>query len=160
METNYPRPIITCDWFSFSIRSYFKPAALPPQFEEEVQSGTNVFKRRAIYYYRGAKVLTALSLPKSKILPQDIILIEVANRWLYDYCHLQNILETMWPSYKFSNMSRIDLAADFEMNENSMDIIDKLSTGEYYVNVKKLGSMFLEDGKKRQVFDMNFGSVR
>lgn len=160
METNCPHPVITCDWFSFSIRSYYKPAALPPQFEEEVQSGTNVFKRRAIYTYRGAKVLTALSLPKSKILPQDMILIEVANRWLYDYCELENILTTMWPSYRFSNMSRIDLAADFEVNESTMDLINKLSTGEYYVNGKKLGSMFFEDGKKRQVFDMNFGSVR
>lgn len=160
METDCPSPIITCDWFSFSIRSYYKPAALPPQFEEEVQSGTNVFKRRAIYTYRGAKVLTALSLPKSKILPQDMILVEVANRWLYDYCELENILETMWPSYRFSNMSRIDLAADFEVNEHTMETIHRLSTGQYYVNGKKLGSMFFEDGKKRAAFDMNFGSVR
>lgn len=160
METDCPSPVITCDWFSFSIHSYYKPAALPHDFEEEVQSGTNVFKRRAIYSYRGAKVLTALSLPKSKILPQDIILIEVANRWLYDMCELENILQTMWPYYQFSNMSRVDLAADFIADEHTMETIKRLSTGQYYVNGKKLGSMFFEDGKQRAAYDMNFGSVR
>lgn len=160
METNCPSPIITCDWFSFSIRSYYKPAALPHDFDEEVQSGTNVFKRRAIYSYRGAKVLTALSLPKSKILPQDVILVEVANRWLYDMCELENILQTMWPCYRFSNMSRIDLAADFEVNEHTLETIQRLASGQYYVNGKKLGSIFFEDGQQRAAYDMNFGSVR
>lgn len=160
METNCPHPIITCDWFSFTIRSYYKPTALPSQFEEEVQSGTNIFKRRAIYSYRGAKVLTALSLPKSKILPQDMILIEVANRWLYDVCELENILTTMWPSYRFSNMSRIDLAADFIVDKHTMETIKRLAAGQYYVNGKKLGSIFFEEEKERKPYDMNFGSVR
>lgn len=160
MEAYLPKPVIACDWFSFSIKSHPSPAALPPDFKEEVLAGTNVFNRRAVYSYRGAKVLTVLSQPKSKLIKQDLVLVEVANRWLYDYAELGAILETMFPFYTLNNMSRIDICADFCANNNAMDTIAKIANGAYYVSGKKLGNVWYEEGGDRKPYDLNFGSFR
>lgn len=160
MERTLPSPVICLDWFSFSIHADSTPKALPPQFEEEVLGGNNIFAKRAIYRYRGAKVLTILSKPKSKILAEDICLVEVANRWLYDFCELESILATMFPIYRVSNMSRIDICADFECDEQTMETIQRLSSGAYYVGGKKLGLVYYEEGKERVPYCLNFGSVK
>ena len=160
MERILPAPIICLDWFSFSIHADSSPTALPPQFEEEVLTGTTVFNKRAVYRYRGAKVLTVLSKPKSSILAGDLCLVEVANRWLYDYANLEEILCTMFPTYRVSNMSRIDICADFKVDETTMDTIKKLAAGDYYVSGKKLGVVFYEETKQRDPYCLNFGSVK
>lgn len=153
-------PVINLDWFSFSIHAHHRPSSLPQQFEEEILQGNNVFKQRAIYRYRGAKVMTVLSQTKSKILDGDLCLIEIANRWLYDYCDLENIMETMFPIRRFSNMSRIDICADFCPDAETMGTIENLAKGDYYVSGKKLGSVWYEETGCRHPYCLNFGSVQ
>ena len=160
MERTLPKPVICLDWFSFSLHADSTPAALPPQFEEEVLNGTTVFKKRAVYRYRGAKVLTVLSKPKSNILAGDLCLIEVANRWLYDYANLEEILCTMFPTYRVANMSRIDICADFKVDESTMDTIKKMAAGEYYVGGKKLGAVYYEENKQRDPYCLYYGSMK
>lgn len=153
--------LINCDWFAFSIKiRNFKAAALPEGFEVEYLPGNNIFNQRAIYRCRGAKVLTTLCQPKSKILPRDLMLCEVANRWLYDRMELRGILDTLYPTWRFSNISRVDICADFELTDELRGVILGLSEGRYYVGGKKLGVTFYEETKKREPYCMNFGSVQ
>lgn len=153
-------PIVACDWFSFSFRGSYHPYLLPTDFREEICSGTNVFAHRAIYWYRGSKVLTVMGKPKSKALRQDLVLVEVANRWLYDGIEFDNILRTMFPAMVLNNMSRIDICADFAGTDVVMNVVEGLSSGNYYVNGKKLGSVWYEEGKSRLPYCLNFGSVK
>lgn len=160
MERGCPSPVIACDWFSFSFRGSCKPALLPVDFQEELLSGTNIFAHRAIYWYRGSKVITVMGKPKSKVLRSDMVLVEVANRWLYDHCELSNIMNVMFPWFRVNNMSRIDICADFECNANTMETIQRIASGECYVSGKKTGAVWYDEGKSRVPFCLNFGSIK
>lgn len=158
MPSRLISPIINCDWFSFCIRhTTVIPASLPTDFEEEICSGTNVFASRRVYWCRGSKVLTVLGKPKSKQIANDLLMIEVGNRWLYDRMDLISIISTMFPFWQLNNMSRVDICADFELN--SIRIIELLSRGSYYVSGKKVGNVYYEEtAEGRRPYDLNFGS--
>lgn len=154
------KPIIACDWFSFSLHSMPPAQKVPENWSVENLEGNKVFKCRSIYRYRDSKVITVLYRPKSKIIKADICLCEVANRWLYDACSLDEILSWMFPMYVFSNLSRVDICADFEINENITDMINKLARGDAYVGGKKLGNVWYEETNDRTPYDLNFGSTK
>ena len=142
--------VISCDWFAFCIRSSRpKPTRLPEGFEEEVLDGTKVFKRRAIYRYKGSKVLTVLSQPKSKVLRKDLIQIEVANRWLYDVANIEGIIGVMFPTYILNNSGRVDICADFEVDNEKREVITHLADGTYYIGGKQGMVVWCDETKER-----------
>lgn len=151
---------VNCDWWSFSIFSQGWSGNLPKDFDVEELSGTNIFNVRRIFQCRGSKVLTVLSSPKStQFLSANMHLIEVGNRWLYDYCDLRAILSCLFPDFIFSNLSRVDICVDFIADESKMSVIQGLSDGTYYVGGKSRGRVDYEEGRQRRPFCMNFGSV-
>lgn len=104
--------------------------------------------------------MTVLAKPKSKMLKKTLVLVEIANRWLYDQMDLRRVIDVMFPSYVFGNLSRIDICADFIAKDRELEIIQKLASGDYYVGGKKLGVVFYEEKKDRIPYCLNFGSVQ
>lgn len=152
---------LSCDWWSFSILSQQGfSGVVPDDYEVETLSGNNIFHERRIFRYRGSKLLTVLSKPKStQFLHSNIHLVEVGNRWLYDLCNLRELLTIFYPDFIFSNMSRVDICCDFKATDEQMDVIRGLGDGSLYVGGKSRGRVDFEEGVERRPFCFNFGSI-
>lgn len=159
--------IINLDWLAFSIKLIPSPIEKDTHswvmndisefgFRLVEFTGNNVYKRRCIIYNsEGEKLVTFLFDPYSKVIPYDSCLVEVANKWLYSsnvsfdntkYSehNLQWVTDIMtWVHpYVISNMSRIDICADFECTPYQYDIIKGLAANRIYVQKYREGSMF------------------
>lgn len=150
------------DWFSFSLQSHnTAPVSLPEGVREEVCQGTNIYSYRRIYYYCGWKLFTVLGKPHSKILRQDLLLVEVGNRWLYGYLDIMGMVSVMYPMAVVNNLSRVDLCCDFNVGEGELDIIKGLADGRYYVGGKRSGVVFYDvESNERIPRCLNFGSIQ
>lgn len=159
--------IINLDWLAFSVKLIPSPIEKDTHswvmndisefgFRLVEFTGNNVYKRRCIIYNsEGEKLVTFLFDPYSKVIPYDSCLVEVANKWLYSsnvsfdntkYSehNLQWVTDIMtWVHpYVISNMSRIDICADFECTPYQYDIIKGLAANRIYVQKYREGSMF------------------
>lgn len=159
--------IINLDWLAFSIKLIPSPIEKDTHswvmndisefgFRLVEFTGNNVYKRRCIIYNsEGEKLVTFLFDPYSRVIPYDSCLVEVANKWLYSsnvsfdntkYSehNLQWVTDIMtWVHpYVISNMSRIDICADFECTPYQYDIIKGLAANRIYVQKYREGSMF------------------
>jgi len=133
---------------------------VPDDYEVETLSGNNIFQERRIFRYRGSKLLTVLSKPKStRFLHQNLHLLEVGNRWLYDFCDLRGLLTAFYPDFIFSNLSRVDICCDFKASKTQMDVIRGLGDGSLYIGGKSRGRVDFEEGVSRRPFCFNFGSI-
>lgn len=152
---------ISSDWWSFSIISQKGfSGVIPEHYEVEELSGNNIFHERRIIRYRGSKLMTILSRPKStRFLHQAMHLIEVGNRWLYDKCKLRELLMVFYPDFIFSNLSRVDICVDFCATAEQMSVIQGLADGRLYVGSKSRGRVDFEEGLQRRPFCFNFGSI-
>lgn len=144
--------MVSLDWLSFSVRLVLSAEErftnefvfnCPPNCTFVELGGTNIYKRRAyILDEVGDKVVTLLWCPYSKVIANDLVFVEVANKWLY--YDLDWIKDWLWNvhHYTFASMSRYDLATDFSPSNSQYEIIRGLSDMSLYVQGKKEQVMF------------------
>lgn len=151
---------VNCDWLTFSVRisdiANFEMNC-PDGYRIELCQGNNIFQNRALIYGDdGAKLLTLLWCPFSKLLHKDIMTVQVANECLYKsgilFCFslLKEITDV-----SFNSLSRLDICCDFEADDYCLMFIRSLWLSDYYVQAKSEGSAFWHSTKSDTV---NFAS--
>lgn len=168
---HYAHQVTNCDWLSFSVRMVLTDAErlegiqmkCPPAYTLiQQKTGTNQFKQRAILYNEaGDKVLTLLWQPHSKIIADNTLFVEVANRWLYAGFNPLPLLDEIH-LYTFGSLSRFDIATDFNPTPRQQQVIAMLTAGTAYVQGKREGSLFhdFHQGKtvERQARQLAWGN--
>lgn len=163
---------VNCDWLSYSV--HLKEAEpefiCPDGFRIELCQGNNIFEHRALIYdNRGAKYMTLLWKPFSKVLPSNVMTAQVANEFLYtpngsgiqdSFTTLQSIIECT-----FNSVSRLDICIDFEGNKNRHGMIKKINDNALYVQAKSEGSSWWHEvskgsGVKKQLHCLTWGSAK
>lgn len=153
--------LFNCDWFSFSIVSHaVLPVCVPEGVQEQVCTGTNIYRHRRIYSLNGWKLFTVLGDPYSGILRPDLLLVEVGNFWLYQPIDFWALLLQLYPFAKVNNLSRVDLCCDFTCSDEQMQVIRCLCDGSLYVSSKRSGVIFYDVEQNERVPKcLNFGSI-
>ena len=149
------------DWLACSYRfDWSRPFPLMPSWYMIEVGKTNIFAHRAyVMDESGNKVLTLLWEPLSKILRDDLMLVEFANATLYNGSWLR-ILE-FFDQYKlqFNNVSRLDLCLDFCPDVSQFHVIRGLAEGMFHVKRSRRSSCFFEQhGNSRDVIQCSWGS--
>lgn len=152
--------ITNCDWLQYSVRlDTNSPELLCPQgYRLELYAGNNCFKQRAILMEEdGDKVLTLLWQPYSRKIAQNIMTVQVANKWLYVDGGVKttyNLLQQIVPCV-FNSIGRLDICCDFTCTDRRHGIVRKLGSGSMYVERKYEGSKFWHEtdykGRKIQM---------
>lgn len=159
---------VNCDWLQYSVHlANSEPELICPEhYRIEICQGNNIFEHRAIVYdKRGAKYLTLLWKPYSKVLPSNLMTVQVANEFLY----LPHGLSMLW-SYDtlreivdctFNAVGRVDICIDFEGSDKRNEFLRHLNSGKYYVQAKTEGSSWWhDDGGKKRLHCMTWGSPK
>lgn len=163
---------VNCDWLSFSVhlREPEPEIMCPDGLRIELCQGNNVFEHRAMVFdSRGAKYLTLLWKPYSKVLPANLMTCQVANEFLYlpagqgikwAFEDLQRIVDCT-----FNAVGRIDICIDWEANDNRLEFLKHLNSGHYYAQHKSEGSTWwheVSDGdhKHKQLHCLTWGSSK
>lgn len=145
--------LLNVDWLALSVRFSVRDfGTLDAGHFFVDMDGTNVWRKRRIVFNQYAeKVATILYEPKSSkgddgsgIIAANAGLIEVANEWLYHGQSPMAIIDMLdgWRHFSITGLSRVDLCLDFNPTNQQRDIIEGLSTGQYYVSGKRSGSSF------------------
>lgn len=133
--------LLNVDWLAVSVRfksDIFGQLAAGHFYVE--CDGTNVWhKRRIVFNEFSEKVATILYVPKSKIIPYNAGVIEIANEWLYHGQHPYRILEILkeWRIFSETGLSRVDLCVDFNPTSRQFHHICALARGDDYVAGKR-----------------------
>lgn len=133
------------DWLGVSLHLLDHVGTPPNGYIFVKYDGTNVWQnRRVLYTDDGRRVLTLLSMPKSKLIKGNAALVEVDNEWLYHGIGDQSIMDLLFKivPYSITGLSRLDLCLDFEPSREQAEIIEQLATGDCYVQGKRNGSGF------------------
>lgn len=163
---------VNCDWLAFSVHLQEpEPEIMCPEgLRIELCQGNNVFEHRALVFDgRGAKYMTLLWKPYSKVLPANLMTCQVANEFLYlpagqgikwAYNDLRQIVDCT-----FNAVGRIDICIDFEACLKRMDFIKHLNSGHYYAQHKSEGSTWWHevaegDYKHKQLHCLTWGSQK
>lgn len=163
---------VNCDWLAFSVHlQEHEPEIMCPEgLRIELCQGNNVFEHRALVFDgRGAKYMTLLWKPYSKVLPANLMTCQVANEFLYlpagqgikwAYNDLRQIVDCT-----FNAVGRIDICIDFEASPERMDFIKHLNSGHYYAQHKSEGSTWWHevaegDYKHKQLHCLTWGSTK
>lgn len=163
---NY-RYCVNCDWLQFSVRlrdGESPELVCPEGFRLEILPGTNIFRNRAILWRcsDGAKVITMLWGPYSRVIDKAIMSVQVANMILYSggvhwaFRLLQDVVDC-----EFNSMSRVDICCDFEVTKFEQMFIRRLWIGDYYVQRKSEGAVWWhakDTTGGRNVHCLNWGS--
>lgn len=154
------KPLINCDWLAYNVDCWDDTPCDAYNYVEGTP--TNVFNRRVIYYDNfGCKICTALSRPRSKILPPHMMLVEVANEHLYTGTRMYDVWRSLYPHSRLVGLSRVDFCADFELTQRRRWIVDGLADGTFYVMGKRQTAGFYDvHDRSRQARCINFGSPR
>lgn len=163
---------VNCDWLQYSVlTNTTNPEILCPDgLRIEICQGNNIFENRALVFDgRGAKYMTLLWKPYSKVLPPNLMTIQVANEFLY-LPHGMGILWSFEDVQKivdctFNAIGRIDICIDFEGNEKRTEFLRHLNSGHYYVQHKSEGSVWwheIKSGntKRKQLHCLTWGSPK
>lgn len=145
--------LVNIDWLSFSValalddeeRRAHAVLRCPDGCSLVELGGTNIYRRRVLVLDdAGNKVLTLLLEPFSRVIPQDSMFVEVANRWLYS--SLDWVLDFVFTIHEgsFLSLSRLDVCCDFTPSLAQIQVIDRLQSGEVYVAGKREGAMFYD----------------
>lgn len=136
--------IINCDWLQYSVLTAEPEPELycPEGWRVEVMSGNNIFQHRAfVMDGRGRKWLTLLWCPYSSVLNARLMTVQVGNFVLYGSGILAaDRLLNQVVDCAFNAMGRIDLCADFQIDDEKLLVIKHLNSGHYYVQGKGEGS--------------------
>lgn len=163
---------VNCDWLAFSVHLHEPEPEImcPDGLRIELCQGNNVFEHRAmIFDGRGAKYMTLLWKPYSKVLPATLMTCQLANEFLYlpggqgikwAFMDLQKIVECT-----FNAVGRVDICVDFEASAERMDFIKHLNSGHYYAQHKSEGSTWWHhvaegDYKHKQLHCLTWGSPK
>ena len=163
---------VNCDWLSFSVhlREPEPEIMCPDGLRIELCQGNNVFEHRAMVFdSRGAKYLTLLWKPYSKVLPANLMTCQLANEFLYlpagqgikwAFEDLQRIVDCT-----FNAVGRIDICIDWEANDNRLEFLKHLNSGHYYAQHKSEGSTWWHevsngDYKHKQLHCLTWGSPK
>lgn len=165
------RYCLNLDWLQYSVLLHEKePEILCPEgYRVELCPGNNIFANRALVYDgRGAKVLTLLWQPYSKVLNPLIMTVQVANEYLYmsgmgvKWAHelVQQIVECT-----FNAVGRFDVCLDWVASEKRLQFLRHLNSGHYYVQRKSEGSMWWHEISKnnfqhQQLHCLSWGSKK
>lgn len=169
---------INCDWLQYSVHLHeSEPEILCPDgLRIEICQGNNIFEHRALVFdQRGGKYLTLLWKPYSKVLPANLMTVQVANEYLYStnylyqghghgilqsFNDLQNIVDCT-----FNAVGRVDLCCDFEGTEKRTEFVRHLNSNHYYVQAKSEGSSWWHEAnsgekKIKQLHCLTWGSAK
>lgn len=160
---------VNCDWLQFSVlTNQPDPEIMCPEgLRIEICQGNNIFQNRALVYDgRGAKYLTLLWTPYSKVLPQNLMTIQVANEFLYltggqgikwAWTDVQKIVDCT-----FNAIGRLDICIDFQGTPARTEFLRHLNSGHYYVQGKHEGSTWWHETGvfKKQLHCLAWGSKK
>lgn len=166
------RYCVNLDWLQYSVHLHEpEPEILCPEgYRIELCQGNNIFEHRALVFdSRGAKYLTLLWKPYSKVLPSNLMTVQVANEYLYlmsgegvkwSFRDVQQIVDCT-----FNAIGRIDICVDWEGSSERDEFLRHLNSGHYYAQHKSEGSNWWheveKDGHKRkQLHCLTWGSQK
>lgn len=166
------RYCVNLDWLQYSVHLREpEPEILCPEgYRIELCQGNNIFEHRALVFdSRGAKYLTLLWKPYSKVLPSNLMTVQVANEYLYlmsgegvkwSFRDVQQIVDCT-----FNAIGRIDICVDWEGSSERDEFLRHLNSGHYYAQHKSEGSNWWheveKDGHKRkQLHCLTWGSQK
>lgn len=136
--------IINCDWLQYSvILADDDPVFLCPDgYRIEVLQGNNIFRNRAIVWdTKGVKWLTLLWSPFSSLLNKRLMTVQVGNQLLYyQAVSMSYKLLTEIVGCHFNSCGRVDICADFLIDDDKLAVLRHLNSGHYYVQGKSEGS--------------------
>lgn len=174
MKVTYNNNHYTCnlDWLQFSVLTDTPDPEImcPDGLRLEICNGNNIFENRALVYdSRGAKILTLLWKPYSKVLPSNLMTVQVANEYLYlpsgmgikwAWDDVQQIVDCT-----FNAIGRFDVCLDFEGSPNRNEFLRHLNSGHYYAQRKSEGSSWWHSideakGVKNQLHCLSWGSKK
>lgn len=165
---NQNRYTINCDWLSYSVHlKESEPELVCPEgLRIELCQGNNIFEHRALVYAsNGAKYLTLLWKPYSKVLPSNLMTVQLSNMYLYlagqgILWSLQDVQEIV--DCTFNGIGRLDICIDFEASEKRTAFLNHLNSGHYYAQHKSEGSSWWHDigNNKKQLHCMSWGSKK
>lgn len=161
---------VNCDWLQYSVhlREAEPEIMCPDGLRIELCQGNNIFEHRAIIFNsKGSKYMTLLWKPYSKVLPSNLMTVQVANEYLYlpggagilwSFNDLQNIVDCT-----FNAVGRVDICIDFEGSPEKNEFLRHLNSGHYYVQHKSEGSCWWHEiknagGLKKQLHCLTWGS--
>lgn len=139
---------VNCDWLQYNVlltETETPELICPDGFRLELLPGNNVYKYRAILTRccDGAKFLTLLWEPYSKLLTSNLMSVQVANYVLYNGgIHLADSLLHEIVDCAFKSLGRVDICCDFETRRRELMRIRQLWSGDAYVCRKSEGSAF------------------
>ena len=153
--------IINIDWLAFSMLlipqhnekpNYDFQLNCPVDCRMDVYPGNNIFQHRAIISsLAGEKLFTILWNPYSRVIDKRIMLVEIANIWLYgDWWHLLKMVNEVH-SCQFHCISRLDLCCDFNPTATQYKNIHSLTNGDIYIQSKREGSVFFDQVQGNKV---------
>lgn len=167
------RYCVNCDWLQYSVHlKEPEPEIICPDgYRLEICQGNNIFEHRAILFDgRGAKYMTLLWKPYSKVLPANLMTVQLANEYLYldggagvlwSFEDLQKIVECT-----FNAVGRVDICCDFEGYEKRTEFVNHLNSGNYYAQHKTEGSTWwheigtAETASRKQLHCLTWGSQK
>ena len=166
------RYCVNLDWLQYSVHLREpEPEILCPEgYRIELCQGNNIFNHRALVFdSRGAKYLTLLWKPYSKVLPSNLMTVQVANEYLYlmsgegvkwSFRDVKQIVDCT-----FNAIGRIDICVDWEGTNEREEFLRHLNSGHYYAQHKSEGSNWWheveKDGHKRkQIHCLAWGSQK
>lgn len=157
-----------CDWLQFSVLTAETDPEIicPDGLRIELCQGNNIFENRALIFDgRGAKYMTLLWKPYSKVLKPNLMTVQVANEFLYlpdgigirwAWDDLQRIVDCT-----FNAIGRVDICLDFEGNGQRVEFLKHLNSGHYYVQGKHEGSVWWHEAQlKKQLHCLTWGSQK
>lgn len=141
--------LVNCDWLQYSVLTAEPEPELycPEGWRVEVMTGNNIFQHRAfVLDGRGRKWLTLLWCPYSSVLNARLMTVQLGNFVLYGSGILaaDRLLHQV-VDCAFNSMGRIDLCADFQVDEGKLEVIKHLNSGHYYIQGKSEGSAWWHD---------------
>lgn len=166
------RYCVNLDWLQYSVHLREpEPELLCPEgYRIEICQGNNIFEHRALVFdSRGAKYLTLLWKPYSKVLPSNLMTVQVANEYLYlmsglgvewSFRDVQQIVDCT-----FNAIGRIDICVDWEGSRERDEFLRHLNSGHYYAQHKSEGSNWWHEVEKdgfkgKQLHCLTWGSQK
>lgn len=158
--------LVSVDWLSIQAKSLtskpMEEPTLPMGLVWSNLKPTNVWQTRGyILDSNGNKLCTVLANPFSKIIPQDNVQLDIANRLLYQ----EDTKEVVTSLMQYCNVSpyglnRVDLCCDFEMRFHLWKALTLLSRGDAYLKGMRVSNAWYEQVHGRRVcYDMNWGAL-
>ena len=144
--------IINCDWLQYSvILAEDEPEFVCPDgYRLEILQGNNIFRNRILVWdLTGRKWLTLLWSPYSSRLNSRLMTVQVGNELLYQSAINQSfrLLQEI-TDCSFNSLGRVDICADFQMDEDKMLCLKHLNSGHFYIQAKSEGSNWWHSNNK------------